>query len=91
MRRAQKLYIEDILFYTVINIIKNTIIGEIPLSFMILFSNKLSNNTLTLNLTFSRPGSQGAVVIDEVVESEWQDEEGAVTRHVHLEGHIPLV
>lgn len=58
---------------------------------MILFSSMLSNTTLTLNLTFSRPGSQGAVVIDEVIESEGQDEEGAVTRHVHLEGHIPLV
>lgn len=46
---------------------------------------------LTIKLTFGCPGSQGAAVIDEVVEGEGQDEEGAVTGRVHLEGHIPLV
>lgn len=42
-------------------------------------------------LTLGCPGSQGAAVIDEVVEGEGQDEEGAVTGRVHLERHIPLV
>lgn len=45
----------------------------------------------TLILTLRCPGSQGAVFINEVIESEGQDEEGAVTGCVHLEGHIPLV
>lgn len=45
----------------------------------------------TLNLTLRCPGSQGAVFINEVVEGEGQDEEGAVTGCVHLEGHTPLV
>lgn len=46
---------------------------------------------LTIKLTLGCPGSQRAVVIDEVVEGEGQDEEGAVTGRVHLEGHVPLV
>lgn len=41
--------------------------------------------------TLSCPGSQGAAVIDDMVESEGQDEEGAVAGSVHLEGHVPLV
>lgn len=46
---------------------------------------------LFVKLTFGCPGSQGAVVIDEMVESEGQDEEGAVAGGVHLEGNIGLV
>lgn len=41
--------------------------------------------------TFSCPGPEGAVVINNVVESQGDDEEGAVTGRVHLERHIALV
>lgn len=41
--------------------------------------------------TFGSPGPQWAVVIYHVVESEGQDEEGAVTGRVHLEGYISLI
>ncbi len=50
-----------------------------------------TNPAPTIKLTLGCPGSQGATVIDEVVEGEGQDEEGTVTGRVHLEGHIPLV
>lgn len=41
--------------------------------------------------TFCCPGPEGAVVIDDVVESQGDDEEGAVAGCVHLERHIALV
>lgn len=42
-------------------------------------------------LTFGSPGAERAAVINNMVEGEREDEEGAVTRRVHLEGHISLV
>lgn len=51
----------------------------------------LPTPALIIKLTLGCPGSQGAVFINEVVKGEGQDEEGAVTGHVHLEGNIPLV
>lgn len=42
-------------------------------------------------LTLGGPGSQGAVVVNDVVEGERKDEEGAFAGGVHLEGHVPLV
>lgn len=47
--------------------------------------------TKQLQSTFCCPGSEGAVVINDVVESQWDDEEGAVAGRVHLERHIALV
>lgn len=41
--------------------------------------------------TFCCPGPEGAVVVDEVVESQGDDEEGAVAGSVHLERHVALV
>lgn len=41
--------------------------------------------------TFSCPGSERAAVVDDVVEGEGDDEEGAVAGRVHLERHISLV
>lgn len=41
--------------------------------------------------TFRCPGSQGAVVIKDVVESQRDDEKGAVAGRVHLEGHVALI
>lgn len=49
------------------------------------------HDTRLSTLTLSCPGSKGAVVIDEVVESERQDEEGAIAGRVHLKGDVPLV
>lgn len=44
-----------------------------------------------LQSTFCCPGTEGAAVINDVVESQWDDEEGAVAGRVHLERHIALV
>lgn len=41
--------------------------------------------------TFCCPCPEGAVVIDDVVESQGDDEERAVTGSVHLEGHVALL
>lgn len=41
--------------------------------------------------TFCRPGPEGAVLVNGVVESQGDDEEGAVAGRVHLERHIALV
>lgn len=41
--------------------------------------------------TFCCPVSEGAVLINDVVEGQGDDEEGAVTGRVHLERHIALV
>lgn len=41
--------------------------------------------------TFSCPGPEGAVVINDVVEGQGDDEEGAVTGRVHLERHVALI
>lgn len=49
------------------------------------------NFTLEPWSTFRSPGSEGAVVINDVVEGEGDDEEGAVTGRVHLERYVPLV
>lgn len=42
-------------------------------------------------VTFCCPGPEGAVVINGVVESQGDDEEGAVAGRVHLERHVALV
>lgn len=42
-------------------------------------------------LTFGSPGAEWAAIINDMVEGEREDEEGAVTGRVHLEGHVPLV
>lgn len=44
-----------------------------------------------MQYTFCCPVSEGAVVINDVVEGEGDDEEGAVTGRVHLERDIALV
>jgi hypothetical protein len=44
-----------------------------------------------LACTFAGPGAQGAGVVDDVVEGERDDEEGAVAGRVHLEGDVLLV
>lgn len=44
-----------------------------------------------MKLTLGCPGAQGAAVVNDVVEGERQDEEGAVAGRVHLEGDVPLV
>lgn len=41
--------------------------------------------------TFGCPGPEGAVVVDDVVEGQGDDEEGAVAGRVHLERHVALV
>lgn len=41
--------------------------------------------------TFCRPGPEGAVVVNDVVESQGDDEEWAVAGCVHLERHVSLV
>lgn len=41
--------------------------------------------------TFRCPGSERAVAINDVVECQRDDEEGAVAGRVHLEGHVALV
>lgn len=46
---------------------------------------------LRLGSTFGCPGSQGAAVINDVVEGQRDDQEGAVAGRVHLEGHVALV
>lgn len=44
-----------------------------------------------MKLTLGCPGAQRAAVVNDVVEGERQDEEGAVAGRVHLEGDVPLV
>lgn len=44
-----------------------------------------------LRRTLRCPGSEGAVLVDDVVERQGYDEEGAVAGCVHLEGHVALV
>lgn len=51
----------------------------------------LYNLTQSMICTLCCPVSQGAVVVNDVVEGQGDDEEGAVAGRVHLKRHIALV